>query len=71
MQGYIDQRPGPACVEALVAESAVEAFDVPFCIGRPGWMWIRPTLKSSAQPITRREVESDPLSERTLSGQPR
>jgi hypothetical protein len=31
-------------------------------------MWTSPTLRSSAQPTMRREVNSGPLSERTLSG---
>jgi hypothetical protein len=29
--------PEPACIQALVAESSVEASTCPFCIGRPGW----------------------------------
>jgi hypothetical protein len=43
----------------------------PFCIGLPGWMWIRLILRSSAEPSMRRDVNSGPLSERTLSGRPR
>ena len=41
-----------------------------FCIGLPGWMWIRLILRSSAQPSMRRDVNSGPLSERRLSGWP-
>ncbi len=43
----------------------------PFCIGRPGWMWISATFQSSAQLSILREVNSGPLSERTFSGRPR
>jgi len=37
-------------------------------MGLPGWMWIRLILRSSAQPSMRLDVNSGPLSERTLSG---
>jgi hypothetical protein len=37
-------------------------------MGRPGWMWTTPILRFSAQPGIRREANSGPLPERTLSG---
>ena len=53
-------------LEGLIAELSTW----PFCMGRPGWMWTSLTFQPSAQASMRREVNSGPLSERTLSGRP-
>lgn len=55
-------------IEHLIAEAAVEPFDVAVCIGRPGWIWCDRMSCRSHQAISLAEMSSGPLSIRICRG---